>query len=167
MRRYAAAVDLLGSECTDQRRVLKGIVGGILFEGHRAYWYIVFFLARQRAHHHELIAAERVVVLWLLHFPLQFHSTCIGQHLVVAELKHRGSEVLGLVQYGIVIVLTGHRHRSYLQLGLDGHAFVLLGGRHGDEAGVGILIEGDAVEGLARIAHIDIFDGLVAREWNL
>ena len=75
------------------------------------------------------------------------------------------------MQHGIVLVIDGLRHRAYRQFGLDGHALVLLGGRHQDEArvGVGLAFHVDFSRQsiLVGISHIESLHGLVAREGNL
>ena len=164
-------VDVFGGEGAYQRLVAEGVGSGALLEGHSADAHQVVVLAGQRAHHVELVAADGILIRGGVNLPLQFHGAGIGQLIVGAEAQQAGRQPERAVQHGVLLVVDGLSHRAHRQLGRNLQARVLLGGRHQDEASVGvvlaILMDALRLSVLVDIGDVEIFHGLVAREGNL
>ena len=167
--RHAALLQHVLRQYADKRRVLIGVVGLCIVQGHRSDGLQVLVAARQRAHHHKLVALYHILVAGGVDIPFQLHGTGIGEHLVGGEAQHAGLEVEGTVHRGVVLVVEGHVELSHLQFHRQPHVLMLLGGRQVDEAGVGILWIRNSVDGLSGTALVGIGtfypqQRLVARE---
>ena len=169
---HAAPVELCFRQCRDDGGVFEGIVGSLAVEHHRAYVLHVGSVVCERTHHQELVTVHDILVFRVADRPLQLYGTGIGEQVVEAEVQRGDSQVLHFVHHLVVLYLIAQNGEAVGQHNVQLHVLVLLGGRHFDEACVGVLLERDAVDGfgssvLVGIAAANPLHGLVAREGNL